>query len=117
MTTPLSRVWTAITGAARWLGCTPADAPEAQRRAGICASCPSMVRARVLTTGHVAGFCGKPLTETATTCGCLVLWMPDGAMPQAAGKCTCSPERCPQGRWATSTTVDSGPVTLTIAKT
>lgn len=113
----LSRLWTGIVGAARWVACVPADATEAQRRAGICAACPSMVRARVLATGHVAGFCGKPLTETDQTCGCLVLWGATDRPDHAAGKCTCDPETCPQGRWATTTTVVDAPVTLTISKT
>jgi hypothetical protein len=96
----IGRAWAGVTGAARWISCQPVAAGVAEQRASICRQCPSVVPMRVRGTVLAAGFCGDPLAATNRTCGCLVLWANDGGRPDAAaGKVTCSGEKCPQGRW------------------
>ena len=91
--------WAAITGAAKWIACTPVDGAAATERAAVCVGCPSLVRVRVKGLDLTAGFCGPPLAPTANTCGCLVLWGTTERPDAAAGKCTCKGEKCPQGRF------------------
>lgn len=91
--------WAAIAGAARWLTCSPAEPVEAARRAAKCEACPSRVLVRVRGVGLLAAFCGAPMTETSSTCGCLVQWGRELDALEPAGKATCAGEACPQGRW------------------
>ena len=89
----------AMLGLAKWMLCDRVDGTEAERRAAICRSCPSLVEMKIKGTSYTAGFCGKPIAPTATTCGCLVLWGEITKPTRAAGKTTCGEEHCPQGKW------------------
>ena len=89
-------VWTTVKGAAKFAKAVAtgdkADNMEIMRRRAVCRECPSRV-----TKMHPRGvpgidtesdWCGEPLKETQTTCGCLL-----------AGKTAVGSERCPQGKW------------------
>ena len=57
------------------------DATVKARRA-TCGDCPT----RTVLLG--SDWCGDPMVETSTSCGCLL-----------AGKTAIGSERCPQGKW------------------
>jgi hypothetical protein len=81
-----SRIATGLRGGATYaVALATGDmAPDAvvEARRAICRECPSRVRA----LGN--DWCGEPLTETATECGCNLY-----------AKTAVGSERCPQGKW------------------
>lgn len=102
------QLWTAIKGAQTYRAamahgniCSEA---EGERRAAICAQCPSRVEHRIETIGATAGYCGKPfeakLDADPPVCGCLVTITVNGSTSPAA-KAMVQSEQCPQKKWLT----------------
>lgn len=87
-------------GLAKWMLCDRVTGSVAESRAAKCRTCSSLTQLRVKGTAYTAGFCGKPITPTDRTCGCLVLWGENTKPTRAAGKTTCGEEHCPQGKWS-----------------
>jgi hypothetical protein len=65
-----------------------ADDATIDARRAVCRDCPN--RVRKIAPGSVAesDWCGEPLVETGSTCGCLI-----------AGKTLVGSETCPSGKW------------------
>lgn len=90
----------AMLGLAKWMLCDRVTGSVAESRAAKCRTCSSLTQLRVKGTAYTAGFCGKPITPTDRTCGCLVLWGETTSPTRAAGKTMCVGEYCPQGKWS-----------------
>jgi hypothetical protein len=99
-------LWTAIRGAERYRAAMAAgdvaSETEAQRRAQVCANCPSRTSRQVAALGADAHYCGPAFedrtAETPPTCGCLIS-VTVGGKAAPAGKAMVNSERCPQGIW------------------
>lgn len=83
---------TGIYGAAKFAaalasGDVASDEVSEQRRE-VCRGCPSRVRKPGLPGLPDSDWCGEPMEETPTTCGCLLY-----------GKTMVASERCPAGKW------------------
>lgn len=97
-------LWTAMKGGWKYAKAVAdgdlASEDEALRRMSICRSCPDRhVRTVTLNQGAVrAWYCGKPLTESKTTCGCLVAITVHG-VDSPGGKSVVGSEACPQKKW------------------
>lgn len=100
------QLWTAIKGANTYRAAMAAgnicSEAEGERRAAICAQCPSRVEHRIESIGATAGYCGKPfeakLNADPPVCGCLVTITVNGSTSPAA-KTMVQSEQCPQGKW------------------
>ncbi len=89
-------VWTGVKGAAKFAAATAtgdiADDATIEARRAICRECTYRVRKMhplgMIGVDAESDWCGEPLVETPTTCGCLL-----------AGKTAVGSEGCPQELW------------------
>jgi hypothetical protein len=86
------RALTGVKGAARYAEALAsgdwADDAAIEHRRSTCRACRSRVRLTVLGESAESDWCGEPLVETETTCGCLIF------AATAVGS-----KACPQGKW------------------
>jgi len=95
-------LWLAVQGAKKYREAIRdgdvCDDAESASRCGVCENCPSMTGRAIAIGGVTALYCGEPLVEGESTCGCLVALRVDGKVT-AAGKTRVGDEACPQKRW------------------
>ena len=77
-----------------------ADANTQAQRALVCQSCDSMTTRKLIPLGmRELGFCGDPLIETKTTCGCVVIAEDGEGGWRAAGATEVGTKTCLQNKW------------------
>lgn len=89
---PLAQLLTGMRGgekfaAALLRGDVAGGETMAARRA-VCRGCKTRRTVKLLGMLGASDWCGEPLVETPTACGCLL-----------AGKTAVGSEKCPQGKW------------------
>ena len=106
--------WHALKGAAKYVAAIATGdiaTPETQeRRAKLCAGCPD--RNRYTALGMYVWTCGTAGVDrkdaNPPTCGCIVLsGSRNQTSAEAAGKTVVASERCPQGRWGSSSRLNT----------